>query len=275
MFLNIYYDTKPTVQSFKFGIFDIGCGGSCFWIISSEKDKNAMHILKYNNEKWLVYFQGYDKDTIDPNSNFAKFIKEFEITLDLHEDKNERFAFAYVKSPWPLFGKMEHEFDNGDFFLIKLKNKFSSPGYLWETNGRYDKSIYGDNKANNYWEEDTEEKEEDTEEKKEKINHPFLTELQKLNYNVKQFDEGPSGEYYVFYQEEPDDPDYSSKHRYSKNYKWMMTNVDKINLDSLLSSLGCGGHYNNIRIFHNEKDITRESNFKAIDLDPERLIYDD
>ena len=108
-----------------------------------------------------------------------------------------------------------------------------------------------------------------------RIDHPFLDELEKLGYETEAFSEGPHGEYYVFYQTDTDDLEYQKKHPKSKDYQWNFSSMNKINLDSFLECLSCGGHYLNIRIFRNKKDITRENNFKATDLNPELIAYEE
>ena len=145
MYLNIYFDTEPTVPIMKFGSYDIGSNSLCYWIVSLEGDKNAMHILEYNNEEWLISFQAYKDDEVDPESVYAKFIKKFKATPDLTKDADKKYVFAYTKNPKLLFEKIKYEFDEGLFLLIKLEDKFYSPGYQWETDGKYDKDNYGPN----------------------------------------------------------------------------------------------------------------------------------
>ncbi len=139
MYLNIYYDTAQQVKSIKSGSFDIGCGGYEFWNISDNIDENALFTLKYNNEKWLVYFDYYDND-IDKNSEFSKLISE---KVEIVSEETKTDIFCYIDDPSFLFKEMDKDFDDGNFFVIKLDDKFISPGYLWNCDGTYDKNTYG------------------------------------------------------------------------------------------------------------------------------------
>ena len=136
MYLNIYFDKIITVEIIKEGSFDYGCGGYRFWVISNEKDINAIIILPYFNQEWLIYFDYYDYP--NKNSEFSKLIVE-----NIYKDESDLDVFFYVDNPTPFFEKMDIDFVDGTIFVIKLENKFISPGYLWNRDGSYNKNIYG------------------------------------------------------------------------------------------------------------------------------------
>ena len=105
--------------------------------------------------------------------------------------------------------------------------------------------------------------------------HSFYKQLKKLKYKTEIYDDGPKGKYYLFYQEFVDDLKYQKDNPKSKHYDWRCCKVNKKYLENHLGILNCGGHYNNIRIFNGEKDITSDYNMIIDELDPERLIYED
>ncbi len=156
MYINIYYDTDPTVKAIKSGSFDIGCGGYEFWNISEEKDDNAMFTINYPKDetrksypKWLIYFDYYDED-IDENSELSQLVRKFKRTSivpkgdeELPLSTTKQSVFCFTNDPKPLFKKMQYDFGDGGFFLIRLDDGFVSPGYLWNKDGSYDETIYG------------------------------------------------------------------------------------------------------------------------------------
>lgn len=144
MYINIYYDTEPTVEVIKSGSFDIGCGGYEFWNISEQKDDNAMFTIDYSEEKWLIYFDYYDED-IDENSKLSQLVTKFKKANIVPKDdvSTRQFVFCYTNDPKPLFEKMQYDFEDGGFYLIRLDDGFISPGYLWNNDGSYDERIYG------------------------------------------------------------------------------------------------------------------------------------
>jgi len=149
MYINIYYDDAEfAVESIKHGSYDTGCGGMKYWNISNEKDKNAIFNLNYSDEKWLIDFSYYDSN-INEKSEFGKFIDQFERTefsfnIEQFSSNNiKKFVYCYTNNPQSLFDKMQYEFKDGEFFLIKLEDNFISPGYSWNSDASYDKKYYG------------------------------------------------------------------------------------------------------------------------------------
>ena len=105
--------------------------------------------------------------------------------------------------------------------------------------------------------------------------HKFLQELQNLGYKTEFFEDGPQGEYYLFYQSYIDDRSHMRRYPKSKDYEWNYAKMNIKSLENYIGSLFCGGHYTNIRIFKGDEDITLEYEEGPLkDLNPERLIYE-
>lgn len=111
MYLNIYFDKNITVEIIKEGSFYYGSGGYRFWVISNEKDINAIIILPYFNHEWLIFIDCNDYP--NKNSQLSKLIVE-----NLYEDMSDLQVFFYVNDPTPFFEKMD--FEEGTIFVIKI-----------------------------------------------------------------------------------------------------------------------------------------------------------